>query len=75
MNQKLTKAEREKILNLVFDNPDKSCAIVQTFIDSLQVVSISTYAKLKGKSKRSVLYNSKKLKGVEIEGRKFLVFI
>jgi len=72
MNQKLTPAEIEKIQNICFENPAKACAIAQVIINTCQIVSCFTYARLKEKKKRTVLYQSSKLLGVLIEGRKFL---
>jgi len=72
MNQKLTPAEIEKIQNICFENPAKACAIAQVIINTCQIVSCATYARLKEKKKRTVLYQSSKLLGVLIEGRKFL---
>ena len=74
MNQELTQSEKEKIMKLVLNNHEKSCAIVQQFIDNLQLISASDFAKLKGKSKRTILYQSKKLDGIQIDNRKYFVF-
>jgi hypothetical protein len=74
MKQLLTQKEIDKIQNLCLSNPIKSCAIVQTFIDNLQLVSCADFAELKGKSKRTILYQAKKKTGVEIYGRKYLTF-
>ena len=72
MNEKLTQAEITKIQNICFENPAKACAIAQVIINTCQIVSCATYARLKEKKKRTVLYQSSKLLGVLIEGRKFL---
>jgi len=72
MNQKLTQSEITKIQNLCFENPARACAIAQTIIDTCQVVGCSTYADIKNKSKRTVLYQSGKLTGITIEKRKFV---
>lgn len=72
MNQLLTNQEIEKIQNLCFSNPAKSCAIVQIIIDTCQIVSASTFAELKGKKKRATLYKAKNLTGITIEKRKYL---
>jgi hypothetical protein len=75
MNQKLIQSEITKIQNLCFQNPAKACAIAQTIIDTCQIVSCSTYAKLTGKGKRTVLYQSPKMTGVNIEERKFVSLV
>lgn len=67
----LTQIEIDKTMKLCFDNPIKACAIAQIIIDTVGVVNCSTYALLKGKSKRSVQYNVDNLNGVNIENRKF----
>jgi len=72
MNQKLTQEEIDKIQNMCFNNPVKCCAIAQLIIDTCQVVSCSTYAKLKGKPKRTIQYQSGNLTGLVIENRKFV---
>jgi len=74
MNQKLTPQEIKKIQNLCFENPHRACAVVQTFIDTLQIMSCSSFAKLQSpkKSKRTILYQSKNLNGITIENRKFI---
>ncbi len=72
MNQKLTQEEVDKIQNLCFNNPAKSCAIAQIIIDTCQVVSCSKYASLKGKNKRTIQYQSDNLTGLNIENRKFI---
>jgi hypothetical protein len=74
MNQTLTQAEKRKIQQLCFSNPSKSCAIVQEFIDALQLVGCNTFAELTGKSKRTINYQSEKLTGIKVEGRKYIVF-
>jgi hypothetical protein len=71
----LSQKEKNKIIELCINNPQKSCAIVQTFIDSLQLMPCSTFAELKGKSKRTILYQSDKLTGISIDNRKFLTLI
>jgi len=75
MIHQLTQEEKDKILDLVFSNPSKSCTIAQCFLDSLQVVSLSEYAKLHNKSKRTIQYRSEKLEGVTIGSRRFVSFI
>ena len=72
MNQNLTDKEIDKIQKLCFENPAKACAFAQTIIDTCQVVSCSTYSKLKGKSKRTIQYQSGNFAGLTIENRKFL---
>lgn len=72
MKQQLTEEEIEKIQNVCFSNPVKSCAIAQLIIDTCQVVSCATFAKVKNKSKRTINYCSQNLAGVEIEGRKYI---
>jgi hypothetical protein len=72
MNQYLTQSEIEKIQNLCFKNPVKACAIAQVIINTCQVVSCSTYARLKGKSKRTVQYKAKNLNKISIETRNFI---
>ena len=74
MNQELTQKEKEKITALVLRNPEKSCAIVQQFINDLQIISAADFAKMKGKSKRAVLYQSDKLTGIKINSRKYFNF-
>lgn len=71
----LTQKEKDKITKFIINHPQKSCAIVQEFIEGLQLVSASKYAKLKNKSKRTILYQSKKLLGIELEGRKYITYI
>jgi hypothetical protein len=73
MNHQLTEKEKEKILDMVLNNPDKSCAITQYFVDCLQLVTPPKYAEIKQKSKRTVYYNSSKLKGIEIADKKFII--
>ena len=72
MNQKLTRAEIEKIQNMCFENPQKACAIAQVIINTCQIVSCSTYARLKEKKKRTVLYQSQEITGISIEDRRVL---
>lgn len=72
MEQRLTQKEIDRIQKLCFENPPKSCDVAQLIIDTCQVVSCSTYAKLKGKSKRTIQYQSGNLTGLGIETRKFL---
>ena len=72
MKQQLTKKEIEKIQNLCFESTERACAIAQTIIDTCQVVSCSTYAKIKHKNKRTVLYKALKIPGITIENRKFV---
>ena len=74
MNQKLTQSEINKIQNLCFENPARACAIAQTIIETCQIVSCSTYAKLKNKSKRTIQYQSGNMTGLTIENRKFVSF-
>jgi len=75
INQSLmSQAMTEKVMELCFTNPVQACALAQAIIDTCQVMSCATYASLKGKSKRAVLYSAQKLTGVEIEGRKFVSF-
>lgn len=71
----LTQKQKNKIIKFIINNPKKSCAIVQEFMDGLQLVSASKYAKLKNKSKRTILYQSKNLLGVELERRKYITYI
>ena len=73
MEQQLTKKEKKKIFDLVLKNQAKSCAITQCFLDYMQVVSLSDYASIKGKSKRTIQYRSKKLKGISISKRRFVI--
>lgn len=72
MKQQLTETEISKIQNMCFENPRKSCAIAQLILDTCQIVSCSTYARLHKKSKRTVLYQSKHMTGVNVEDRKFI---
>lgn len=72
MKQALTNKEIEKIQNVCFSNPERACAIAQIIIDTCQVVKCSTYAEVKGKSKRTVLYQKEKLAGIKIENQKFI---
>jgi hypothetical protein len=74
MNQQLTQKEIDKIQKLCLSNPVKSCAVVQTFIDNLQLVSCADFSELKGKSKRTILYQAKNKTGIELYGRKYLTF-
>lgn len=67
----LTQQELNKTMNLCFNDPAKACAIAQTIINTVGVVSCSTYAEIKGKSKRNIQYAANNLNGVTIEGRKF----
>jgi len=71
----LTQIEIDKIRNMCFDNPSKSCAIVQEIVNSLQVVSCAEYADLKDKKKRTILYRAKKMIGFDLCGRRFLSYI
>ena len=75
MKQHITEEEKIKILDLVFNNPQKSCAIVQCFIDSLQLVSPAEFAELKGKSKRTIQYRVDKMRKVSIANRNYLTLI
>ena len=72
MNQKLTPEEIRKIQNLCFNNPTMACAVAQLILDTCQVVSCSTYAQLRNKSKRTVQYQAKTMNGISIENRKFI---
>ena len=72
MNEKLTQAEITKIQNICFENPAKACAIAQVIINTCQIVSCATYARLKEKKKRTVLYQSQEITGISIEDRRFL---
>jgi len=72
MKQQLTDEEIRKIQKMCFENPIKACAIAQLILDTCQVVSCSTYAKLHKKSKRTVLYQSKYMTGVNVDDRKFI---
>lgn len=74
MNEQLTEKEIEKIQKMCFQNPVKSCAIAQEIINACQMVSCSTFSDLTGKAKRTINYQAKKLNGVKIDGRKYLVF-
>ncbi|ANS04892.1 hypothetical protein [uncultured Mediterranean phage] len=72
MRQQLTQAEIEKLQSLCFSNPAKACAVAQLIVNTCQVVSCSTYSGLKGKSKRTINYQSDKLTGIKIDGRNFV---
>ena len=75
MKEELTQTEIIKIQNLCFENPAKACAIAQLILDTCQVTSCSTYARLKNKSKRTILYQAGDMTGVSIEDRRFVSFI
>jgi hypothetical protein len=72
MKQQLTPTEIRKIQNICFQNPVRACTVAQVILDTCQVVSCSTYARLHKKSKRTVLYQSKHMTGVNVEDRKFI---
>ena len=72
MEQQLTDKEIEKLQNLCFSNPAKACAVAQVIMDTLQIVSCSTYASIAGKAKRTINYQADKLIGVEIDERKYI---
>ncbi len=72
MNQILTDTEIEKTRNLCFENPIKACAITQIIVDTCQIISCNTFAELKGKSTRTIQYQSNKYIGIKIENRKFI---
>jgi len=72
MKQQLTDKEIEKIKNMCFTDPSKSCAIAQLIIDYCQVVSCSTFSGLTGKSKRTINYQAKNLIGIKVEDRKYI---
>lgn len=75
MSELLTDKEKKKIFNIVFKNKDKSCAITQYFLDCLQIISLSDFAKVNNKSIRTTQYQAKNMKGVSINNRKFVTFI
>ena len=75
MNKELTNEEIRKIQNLCFENPVKSLAVTQLILDTCQVMSCSTYAKMKNKSKRTIQYRADKMSGIVIEERKFVSLI
>lgn len=75
MPEQLTTLEIEKIQNVCFSNPSRACAIAQLIIDTCQIVSCSVYSDLKGKSKRTINYQARKLVGIKIEERKFISLV
>lgn len=75
MNKELTNEEISKAQNLCFENPVKSLAVAQLILDTCQVMSCSTYAKMKNKSKRTIQYRAGKMSGIVIEERKFISLI
>lgn len=75
MNQNLTEQERQKLFKLCIENPSKACSIAQQIIDNCQIMSISTFASIKNKSKRTIQYNSDKLTGITIEKRRFICLV
>lgn len=72
MSNALTSTEIRKIRELCFNNPKKACASAQEIIDTCQVVSCSTFAGFKKKSKRTIHYKANNLTGINIEERRFL---
>lgn len=72
MNEIVSEKEKNKILELCISDPERACAIVQEFIDYLQIVPVSIYASAKGKSKRTILYQAKRITGFTILDRRFL---
>ena len=76
MKEQLTEREKKKIFDLCFNDQSKACAIAQYFLDCLQPVGCSTYADVhKNKSKRTVLYQKKKMNGVDLDRRRFICLI
>jgi hypothetical protein len=72
MNQLLTDKEVDRIRKMCFNNPEKICAIAQEMINTCQIVSVNTFAELKGKHRNTILQQKDKFIGIEIEGRKYV---
>lgn len=72
MQKQLTVTEISKIQNLCFSNPIKSCAIAQLIVDTCQIVSCTTFADVKEKSRRTINYKAESLVGLKIENRYYI---
>jgi hypothetical protein len=67
----LTEVEIEKIRILCFNNTEKACAIAQEIINTCQIISCRKFAEIRKKSVRTIQFQSKKLIGIVIAGRKY----
>lgn len=75
MKQQLTQKEIERTQRLCFSNPAKACAVAQAIIDTCQIISCATYAKVEKMSPRTIQYKAKKMIGISVEDRTFVSIV